>query len=45
MPLNFFEVLEQIMIATFLIKLTQFEKSGQFSIPLANLNIKINFRN
>ena len=48
MHLKLFELLEQFMVDTFLIKLTQFEKTGSTSkslIPLGNLKVKFSFRN
>ena len=47
MPLKQFEFLEQFMIGQFLIKLTQFEKTGsknKIFISLGNLKIKFHFR-
>ena len=48
MPLKLFEFLDQFMIGTFLIKLTQFEKTGSIGklfISLENLKIKFHFQN
>ena len=48
MPLKHFEFQKLIMTDTFLIKLTQFEKTGskgKFSIPLGILKTKIHFWN
>ena len=48
MPLKLFKVLKQFVIATLMIKLTQFEKTGslgKFIISLGNQKIKFHFRN
>ena len=48
MPLKLFEVHEQLMIDTFLIKSIQLEKTesiGKFLIPLGNLKIKFHSLN
>ena len=48
MALKIFELQEQCIIDTFLIKLTQFEKTGKLEkkfIPLENLKIETHFRN
>ena len=48
MALKLFEVAEQFMMDTFMLKLTQFEKTGSIGktfISLGNLIINFHFRN
>ena len=48
MPLKLFEYKKQFLIGAFLIKLTQFGKTGvlgEIVLPLENLLIKFHFRN
>ena len=48
MALKLFEFVEQFMMNTFLLKLTQFEKTGSIGetfISLGNLIINFHFRN
>ena len=44
MTLKLFEFVEQVMMDTLLLKLTQFEKTGSIGKTLSSLeNLKINF--
>ena len=48
MTLKFFELQEESMIGTFVLKLTQIKKTGSIGklfIPLENVQSKIHFRN